>query len=198
MRILLPFLFLYLGKTEDISFAKIPECYMSYAGTETYLASDTNRRSVWVSKSRTLSISKKKRVSFEIVDYCIIQYSNASGNVFVEVEFELSNTKKYKQYGLEHFKKIDEFPWEIPYAKGEKTEFEKNGFLFYGFNANDPYEKELGQYSIYTTDKLGIHIRFRNVGTGNAGENSFASFLVERDKFLDPFTKYLSSCIENK
>ena len=179
----------FTGKNE------IGQCYISFKKSTNLTPADPERLPETSEKIRTVKTDNGE-VEVTRIDGYRVLYNNEKNSAFVNLKVELSKKKSYKedQKGL-----IDNLKYLIPHSPGmEKNliELEMNGYKVYGISREkiSPTNSTLGIFIMFPGNEVIVYFYFNNLKPEVSNYNSVEDYKKQRDRFIDEYTKYLTTC----
>ena len=190
--LLLPFLFLSFTIKNGIG-----KCYISFTNSSD-LTSATRDRLPETSEKFWTVTTDSGEVKVSRIDGYRILYNNAKKAPFVNLKVELSDKKSYDS---DQKKLLDNLRYLISNSTSMETknliELEFNGYKVFGLSRGS-IEKgsTLGTFIMFPGNDVTVYFYFNNLKPEYRTFENVEEYKKQRDKFMDEYTKYLTTCKE--
>jgi hypothetical protein len=174
---------------------EIADCYYSFKSPTNLTAADPDRLPESARGSRMLKTDRGV-VEVTCTDGYRILYNNDKGVPFVNLKVELSERKAYEK---DKKNIIDNLKYLISHSTSLDTkdpiELEFNGFKIYGLSrATIETGSILGIFVMFPENDVTVYFYFNNLKPEFRNFENLDDYKMQRDRFMDEYTKYLKTC----
>lgn len=176
---------------------KIGEYYISFTTSTNLTPAEPNRLPETSEKSRILD-TENGTVEVTRIDGYRILYNNDKKVPFVNLKIELSNSKSYDK---DKINLIDNLKYLNSHSTGMETkgliELEFHGYKIYGLSRGTiETGSTLGTFVMFPGNDVTVYFYFNNLKPEFRNFESLDDYKKQRNKFMDEYTKYLTTCID--
>ena len=182
-------LFSYTSKNE------IGQCYISFKSATNLTAADPDRLPKTSETVRTVKTDNGE-VEVTIIDGYRVLYNNDKKAPFVNLKVELSEKNAYDK---DQKNLVDNLKYLNSHSTSMETkdiiELKFNGYKVYGLSRGS-IEKgsTLGTFIMFPGNGVTIYFYFNNLTPEFRNFGSVDDYKKQRDKFMDEYTKFLTTC----
>ena len=174
---------------------EIGQCYISFRTSTNLTTANPDRLPETSEKVRTLKTDSGE-VEVTRIDGYRILYNNDKKAPFVNLKVELSEKKSYDK---DQKNLIDNLKYLNSHSIGMETkdliELEFNGYKVYGFSRETiEAGNTLGTFVMFPGKGVTVYFYFNNMKPEYRNFESVDDYKKQRDRFMDEYTKYLSTC----
>lgn len=174
---------------------EIGQCYISFTSSTNLVVAETERLPETAEKVRTIKTDNGE-VEVTRIDGYRILYNNEKKAPFVNLKVELSENNFYYK---DQTKLLENLKYLNSHSQNMETkdliELEFNGFKIYGFSrATIESGSTLGTFVLFPGNGVTIYFYFNNLRPEFRNFESVEDYKKQRDRFIDEYTKYLTSC----
>ena len=174
---------------------EIGKCYISFANPSNLTAAIPDRLPEGAEKFRAVK-TEKGVIEITRIDGYRVLYNNDKKVTFVNLKVELSDKKSYKvdKKGL-----IKNLKYLNSHSTGMETkdliELKFNGYKIYGFSRATIEEgSTLATFVMFPGNNVVVYFYFNNLKPEFRNFENVEDFKKQRDKFMEEYTKYLTTC----
>ena len=174
---------------------EIGKCYISFK-TATNLSSAEPERLPQSSEKVRVVKTDHGEVEITRIDGYRVLYNNDKQATFVNLKIELSEKKSYTsdQKGL-----VDNLKYLISHSPGmekDLIELEFNGYKVFGISREKIVSSNstLGIFVMFPGNNVTVYFYFNNLNPELSNFDGVDDYKKQRDKFIDEYTKYLTTC----
>jgi hypothetical protein len=176
---------------------EIGQCYISFKTSTSLTVADPERLPETSEKVRILKTDNGE-VEVTRIDGYRVLYNNDKNAPFVNLKVELSANKSYAK---DEKNLIDNLKYLNSHSQNMETkdliELEFNGYKVYGFSRGSiETGSTLGTFAMFPGDGVTVYFYFNNMKPEYRNFESVAEYKKQRDRFMDEYTKYLTTCID--
>jgi hypothetical protein len=170
---------------------EIGECFISFNNPSKLIAATPDRLPGGSDKVRTVPTNNGE-VDITRVDGYRILYNNSKNAAFVNLKVELSKEKMYEN---DQKNLIENLKYLNNNSPGMETkdliELEFNGYKLYGFSrATIESGSTLGTFVMFPGNGVVVYFYFNNLKPEYRNFESIDDYKVQRDRFIDEYTKF--------
>ena len=174
---------------------EIGQCYISFKTATGLTAAEPDRLPETSEKVRTVKTDNGE-VDVTRIDGYRVLYNNEKKAPFVNLKVELSEKNSYNK---DQKNLIDNLKYLNSNSAGMETkdliELNFNGYKIYGLSRGT-IEKgsTLGTFIMFPGNGITVYFYFNNLTPEYRNFESIDDYKKQRDKFIDEYTKYLTTC----
>lgn len=188
--LLMTILFLSFTKRNEIG-----QCYISFKTSTNLTPSEPDRLPETSEKVR-IEKTENGEVKVTRIDGYRILYNNEKKVPFVNLKVELSEKNAYDQ---DQKNLIDNLKYLNSHSTGMETkdliELEFNGYTVYGLSRKTiDSGSTLGIFIMFPGNGVTVYFYFNNLKPKYRNFENVDDYKKQRDKFIDEYTKYLTTC----
>jgi hypothetical protein len=173
---------------------EIGKCFISFKSSTNLTPKTPDRLPDGAKKVRAIKTSSGE-ANITCMDGYQVLYLNAKNATFVNLKVELSDNRSYEedQKGL-----IDNLKYLLAHSSGmeeDLVELEFNGFKIYGISrATMEQGSTLGMFVMFPGKDVVVYFYFNNLQPEFRNFTSVEDYKIQRDIFMNEYTKHLTSC----
>ncbi|MGN6532435.1 MAG: hypothetical protein ACTHK0_11885 [Ginsengibacter sp.] len=174
---------------------EIGQCYISFKTSTNLIPSEADRLP---ESSEKIRIVKTENGEVEVtrIDGYRVLYNNEKKVPFVNLKVELSEKSAYQQ---DQKNLIDNLKYLNSHSTGMETkdliELEFNDYKVYGLSRNTIESgSTLGTFVMFPGKGVTVYFYFNNLKPEYRNFVNVDDYKKQRDKFLEEYTKYLTTC----
>lgn len=176
---------------------EISECFISFKTATSLTPAEPDRLPVASRTGRTVTTDHGD-VTISCLDGYRILYKNEKNAPFVNLKVELSEKKSYE---ADQKNLIDNLKYLNSSSSGMETkdliELEFNGYKIYGLSRGSIEKGSiLGTFIVFPGNSVVVYFYFNNLKPEFRNFESLEDYKKQRDRFMDEYTKYLTTCKE--
>lgn len=174
---------------------EIRQCYISFKTATNLTSTDPDRLPETSEKVRALKTDNGE-VEVTRIDGYRILYNNDKKAPFVNLKVELSENKFYNK---DQKNLIDNLKYLNSHSTGMETkeliELTFNGYKVYGLSRGTiETGSTLGTFIMFPGNDVTVYFYFNNLKPEFRNFENVDDYKKQRDKFMDEYTKYLTTC----
>lgn len=174
---------------------EISQCYLSFNNATNLIAAEPDKLPEKAEKFRPVITANGGVNISRIAGYRIL-YNNGKKAPFVNLKVELSEKKSYekdKKIIIEHLGYLNDNTPEM--ETKELIEMEFNGYKVYGLSRGTIESgSTLGTFVMFPGNGVTVYFYFSNLKPEYRNFESVEDYKLQRDRFIDEYTKYLTLC----
>lgn len=174
---------------------KIGQCYISFKSSTNLTVAGPDRLPETSEKVRTVKTDHGE-VEVTRIDGYRVLYNNDKKAPFVNLKVELSEKKSYDK---DQKNLIDNLKYLNSHSTGMETkdliELEFNGYKIYGLSRGTiETGSTLGTFVMFPGNGVTVYFYFNNMKPEYRNFESVDDYKKQRDRFIEEYTKYLTTC----
>lgn len=175
---------------------EIGSCYISFKNPSGLVGSEPDRLPETAVKTRTVKTGNGAMDVITCIDGYRILYNNRKKAPFINMKVELSEKKFYDQ---DKKNLINNLKYLNTQSTSMETkdliELEFNGYKIYGLNRSSIETGSiLGTFVMFPGKGVTVYFYFNNLRPEYRTYRSIEEYKKQRDKFLDEYTEFLTTC----
>jgi hypothetical protein len=174
---------------------KIGQCYISFKTATSLTTADPDQLPENSEKVRTVKTDNGE-VEVTRIDGYRVLYNNEKKAPFVNLKVELSENKYYdndQKNLIKNLKYLNSHSQNM--ETKDLLELEFNGYKVYGFSrAAIETGSTLGTFVMFPGNGVTVYFYFNNMKPEYRNFESVDDYKKQRDRFMDEYTKYLTTC----
>ncbi len=190
LKILLTILLLSFTSKNNIG-----QCYISFKSSTNLVAADPDRLPETSEKTRKVK-TENGEVEVTCVDGYRVLYNNEKKAPFVNLKIELSEDKSYatnQENLINNLKYLNSHSTSM--ETKDLIELESNGYKVYGLSRKTIENgSTLGVFVMFPGKNVTVYFYFNNMKPEYRNFNSLDDYKMQRDRFINEYTKYLTTC----
>ena len=176
---------------------EISKCFISFATATSLTAALPDRLPETSEKIRTLK-TENGEVEVTRIDGYRILYNNNKKVPFVNLKVELSDPNSYE---TDQKRLLDNLKYLNTHSSGMETkeliELKFNGYKISGLSRGTiETGSTLGTFIMFPGNGVTVYFYFNNLKPDFRNFESVEDYKKQRDKFLEEYTKHLTTCSE--
>ena len=176
---------------------EISKCFISFATATNLTAAVPDRLPETSEKIRTLK-TENGEVEVTRIDGYRILYNNNKKVPFVNLKVELSDSNSYE---TDQKRLLDNLKYLNTHSSGMETkeliELKFNGYKISGLSRGTiETGSTLGTFIMFPGNGVTVYFYFNNLKPEFRNFESVEDYKKQRDKFLEEYTKHLTTCSE--
>jgi len=174
---------------------EISKCFLSFKTANSLTAAEPDRVPESSEKVRTVK-TENGEVEVSRIDGYRVLYNNEKKVPFVNLKVELSDPAAYE---TDKTRLIDNLKYLNVHSTGMETkelvELNFNGYKISGLSRGTiETGSTLGIFIMFPGDGVTVYFYFNNLKPEVRNFESVEDYKIQRDKFLDDYTKHLTTC----
>ena len=174
---------------------EISKCFISFTTATNLTATVPDRLPETSEKFRTIR-TENGEVEVTRIDGYRVLYDNDKKVPFVNLKVELSDPKSYES---DKKKLLDNLKYLNAHSTGMETkelvELNFNGYKILGLSRGTiEAGSTMGTFIIFPGNGVTVYFYFNNLRPDVRNFESVEDYKKQRDKFLEEYTKYLTTC----
>jgi hypothetical protein len=178
---------------------EIGKCFISFTTATNLTAAEPDRLPETSEKVRTVK-TENGEVEVTRIDGYRVLYNNNKKVPFVNLKVELSEQNSYdtdQKRLLDNLKYLNAHSTNM--ETKELTELKVNGYKISGLSPGTiETGSTLGTFIMFPGNGVTVYFYFNNLKPDFRNFESVEDYKKQRDKFLDEYTKHLTTCSDNK
>ena len=174
---------------------EIGQCYISFKTATNLTVADPDRLPETSEKVRTVQTDNGD-VEVTRIDGYRVLYDNDKKVPFVNLKVEQSENKSYDK---DQKNLVDNLKYLNSHSTGMETKdlikLEFNGYKVYGLSRGTIESgRTLGTFVMFPGNGVTVYFYFNNMKPEYRNFESVDDYKKQRDRFIDEYTKYLTTC----
>lgn len=174
---------------------EISKCYISFTTATGLTAAEPDQLPEKSDMNRTVKTENGEVVVTRIAGYRVL-YNNDKKVPFVNLKVELSEQNSYE---ADQKKLLDNLKYLNSHSSGMETkdliELNFNGYKIFGLSRGTIESgSTLGSFIMFPGKGLTVYFDFNNLKADYRNFESVEDYKKQRDRFLEEYTKYLTTC----